>query len=89
MSRVRILGLILFLVGLWIFLAPFVGPAMHLNYVPPTTSTSPMHMAGMGGLSTNAIVVNRAMFFFNFVPGAALVLVGIYLIFSGQTSRVM
>ncbi|GAC1342165.1 MAG: hypothetical protein NVSMB27_00670 [Ktedonobacteraceae bacterium] len=89
MSRVRILGVVLFLVGLWIFLGPFIGPMMSLYYVPPAMSSSAMHMAAMGGLSTNAVVVNRAMLFFNFVPGALLVIVGVYLVFSGKTSRVM
>jgi len=45
------------------------------------------HMGGMGGMSSNAVVVNRAIVFFNFLPGMVLILIGIYHIFSGQTSR--
>lgn len=84
MQRVRILGIVLFLIGLWVFLAPFIGPVMHLYLVSPAMSGG-MHMGGMGA---NAVVVNPAMTAFDFVPGAILVLIGVYLIFSGKTSPV-
>jgi len=35
-------------------------------------------------MTTNTVVVNRAMVFFNFLPGLALVLIGVYNIFRGQ-----
>lgn len=80
MQRVRILGVILLLVGLWVFLAPVVGPLIHLYYTPP-----PMQM---GGMNANAVIVNQAMVIFNFLPGVILILIGIYLLFSGKTSPV-
>jgi len=83
MLRVRVLGIVLFLLGLWIFLAPFTGPAIHLYLTPPvTTGMSMMHMGT--SMTTNTVVVNRAMVFFNFLPGLALVLIGVYNIFRGQ-----
>jgi len=84
MQRVRILGIVLFVLGLWVFLAPFIGPVMHLYFSPPTMS---MGMQHMGGMSSSVVVVNPAMVFFNFIPGMVLILIGIYHIFSGQTSR--
>jgi hypothetical protein len=87
MQKARILGIVLFLIGLWVFLAPFIGPVMHLYLVPPAMSGG-MHMGGMGGMGANAVVVNPAMTAFDFVPGALLVLIGVYLIFSGKTSPV-
>ncbi len=85
MSRVRVLGVILFIIGLWVFLAPFIGPAMHLYLIPPPVNMGMSHMSGM---NANAVVVNQAMVFFLFVPGAILMLIGIYLIFSGRTAPV-
>ncbi len=85
MRRIRILGAVLFLIGLWVFLAPFIGPAMHLYLIPPSMS---MGMSHMGGMNANAVVVNQAMVFFNFLPGAVLILIGIYLVFIGKTSPV-
>ena len=86
MQRVRALGIVLFVLGLWVFLAPFIGPVMHLYFSPPTMMGM-QHMGGMGGMSSNAVVVNPAMVFFNFIPGMVLILIGVYHIFSGQTSR--
>lgn len=86
MSRIRVLGIVLFVVGLWVFLAPFAGPAMHLYLSPPPMSTGMMHMGG--GMMTNAVVINKAMVFFNFLPGLVLILLGVYNVFSGRTSPV-
>ncbi|GAC1350474.1 MAG: hypothetical protein NVSMB27_33330 [Ktedonobacteraceae bacterium] len=86
MRRVRILGAVLFILGLWVFLAPFIGPAMHLYLSPP-----PMHMGmtHMGtGMMSNAVVINQAMVFFNFLPGLILIPLGIYLLFSGRNSPI-
>ncbi len=86
MQRVRVLGIVLFVLGLWVFLAPFIGPVMHLYYTPPPTGM--MNMARMAGMSARVVVVNQAMVFFNFIPGVALILIGIYHLFSGRTSPV-
>lgn len=83
MRQVRILGVILLLVGLWVFLAPFVSPVIHLYYTPP-----PMDMMQTAGMNANAVIVNRAMLIFNFLPGVIVILVGIYHLFSGKTSPV-
>jgi len=84
MRRVRVLGVVLFLLGLWVFLAPFIGPAIHVYLVPPTMHTTMMHMGA--GMMTNAVVINQAMVFFNFLPGVILILLGIYHIFKGPVS---
>lgn len=86
MRRIRLLGIVLFVLGLWVFLAPFIGPVMHLYLTPP-----PMHMTGtmhMGGMDANAVVLNPAMVAFNFLPGLLLILIGIYHIFSGKAPAV-
>ena len=83
MRRVRILGVILLLVGLWVFLAPFVGPVIHLYSTPPPTG-----MMQTAAMNANDVIVNRAMLIFNFLPGVILMLVGIYHLFSGKTSPV-
>ncbi len=88
MQRVRVLGIVLFVLGLWVFLAPFIGPVMHLYFSPPTMSMGMQHMGGMGGMSSNAVVVNPAIVFFNLLPGMVLILIGIYHIFSGKTSPI-
>jgi len=85
MVRVRALGIVLFLLGLWVFLAPFTGPAMHLYLTPPPAmSMGMMHMGT--GMMNSTVVVNRAMVFYNFLPGLALILIGVYNIFRGQIS---
>ena len=89
MTRVRVLGIVLFVLGLWIFMSPFIGPVMHLYFSPPAMSMGMQHMGGMGGMSSNAVVVNRAILFFNFLPGLVLMLVGIYQIFNNRSSRFM
>ena len=89
MTRVRVLGIVLFVLGLWIFMSPFIGPVMHLYFSPPAMHMGMQHMSGMGGMSSNAVVVNRALLFFNFLPGLVLMLVGIYQIFSNRSSRFM
>ena len=86
MRRVRILGVVLFILGLWVFLAPFIGPAIHLYLSPPPMSTGMMHIGS--GMMSNAVVLNQAMVFFNFLPGLILIPLGIYLIFSGRTSPI-
>ena len=88
MQHARILGIVLFLIGLWVFLAPFIGPVMHLYLTPPPMQTGMMHMGGASSMSANAVVVNPAMVLFLFLPGAILILIGIYYIFSGKTSPV-
>jgi len=85
MQRARILGIVLFLIGLWVFLAPFIGPAIHLSLIPPVASSG-MHMGGMGGMNANAVVLDRAMVFFNFLPGVILTLLGVYYIFKGEVT---
>lgn len=83
MMRVRVLGIVLFVLGLWVFLAPFIGPAIHLYLTPPPAmGMSMMHMGT--GMTSNTVVVNRAMVFFNFLPGLVLILIGVYNIFRGQ-----
>jgi hypothetical protein len=82
MSRVRVLGIVLFLIGLWVFLAPFIGPAMHMAYAQTSTG-SMMHMGT--GMMANAVLVNLAVVFFNFLPGVVLIMLGLYLAFNGQT----
>ncbi len=84
MRRVRVLGVVLFLLGLWVFLAPFIGPAIHLYLIPPSMHMGTMHMGG--GMMMNAVVLNQAMVFFNFLPGVILILLGIYHIFKGPSS---
>lgn len=86
MQRVRILGIVLLLLGLWVFLAPFIGPVMHMYFSPPPMQGSMSHMGGMGGMNTNMVVVNPAIVAFVFFPGAILMFIGIYLTFSGNTS---
>jgi hypothetical protein len=78
--RPRILGVIILLVGMWVFLAPVIGPLIHLYYTPP-----PMEM---GGMNASGATINQAMVIFNFLPGVVLILLGIYLLFSGRTSPV-
>ena len=83
LQRARVLGIVLFLVGLWVFLAPFTGPAMHMAYAQTATSSGMMHMGA--GMMANAVVVNQAIVFFNFVPGVILIMLGLYYSFNGQT----
>ena len=88
MQHTRILGIVLVVLGFWVFMAPFIGPVLHLYLTPP-----PMHMGGtmhMGGatsMNSTVVVVNQAMVFFDFLPGATLMLIGVYLVFSNQPSR--
>ncbi len=83
MSQVRVLGIVLFVVGLWVFLAPFMGPVVHWYYVQPPSAMSAMHRAF--GMNMYAAVVNQATVFYNFLPGVVLILIGLYQAFSGQT----
>mgnify|MGYP001270435049 CR=1 FL=1 len=88
MRRLRVLGIALFVIGLWVFLAPFIGPAMNLYLDPPArTGMGMIHMTGTG-MNSTVVVVNTAMVFFLFLPGAALMCIGLYFIFSGRTAPV-
>lgn len=77
----RIVAGVIFILGLWIFLFPFTGPVMGLSLVPAAQHMGMMHMGGNMG-NTPVIVVNRAMVFSNFIPGALLMCVGVYALFS-------
>jgi hypothetical protein len=74
----RIPALVVLVLGLWIFLAPFLGPVVGLYLSPP-----PMRMGGMPmrmGMTT-AITINRAMVFVDFIPGVVLSVIGVYYLF--------
>ena len=64
--------------GLWIFLFPFVGPALGFPLASNPMSTG-AHMAGMG--MTPTVIVNHAMVFSNFLPGLVLGMIGTYQLF--------
>lgn len=84
LNHLRALGIVLVVIGFWIFMAPFVGPLLGLYLAPPPAAGMGMsHMASaMGG---PVVTVNRAMVFFDFLPGAILMIAGIYYAF--RTSR--
>lgn len=86
MQHTRILGIVLTLIGFWVFMAPFIGPVFHLYLAPPPTNMAGMMHMGTG-MNATAVIVNRAMVFFDFLPGVILMVIGIYLIFSNQPSR--
>ncbi|MHB8596285.1 MAG: hypothetical protein ACYDER_05680 [Ktedonobacteraceae bacterium] len=89
MTHVRVLGIVLFVLGLWVFMSPFIGPVMHLYFSPPAMQMGMQHMGSRGGMNSNAVIVNRAILFFNFLPGLVLMVVGIYQIFNNRSSRFM
>lgn len=76
------------LMGLWLFLGPFLAPVIGLSR--PATQSGPT-MAGMGGgmgsmggmatKPTKAIVIDRSTLAFNFIPGPMLVLIGVFYLF--------
>lgn len=81
----RTLAVVLGVIGLWLFLAPFLGPVIGLPIVP-AMSSSMMHMGmRMGNMPT--VTVNRAMVFFNFIPGIILMLVSLYYLFERRPER--
>lgn len=78
----RILAGVIFLIGAWLFLAPFVGPAIGLPLVPaPMAGMSHMGMR-MGSMPT--VTVNRAMVFVNFIPAVILMMAGLYELFRSR-----
>ena len=80
LGQLRALGIVLFVVGLWIFMAPFIGPVLGLYLAPPPAPAMGMsHMAGAMG--SPVVTVNRAMVFFDFLPGGLLMLSGLYYAF--------
>ena len=87
-QHTRILGIVLVILGFWVFMAPFIGPVLHLYLTPPPMHmTGTMHMGGVTSMNAITVVVNRAMVFFDFLPGVVLMFIGIYLAFSNQPSR--
>jgi len=54
-----------------------------MAYAQTATSSGMMHMGA--GMMANAVVVNQAIVFFNFVPGVILIMLGLYYSFNGQT----
>jgi hypothetical protein len=76
----RTLVAIVGLIGLWLFLAPFLGPVIGLPFIPHMNQMNMgMQMSGMA--STPAVTINRAMVFFNLVPGVILMITSIYFLF--------
>lgn len=82
----RWLGAALFVLGIWVFLGPFIGPAMHLYFVMPSASAMGMKAGGTMG-NMNAVVVNPGMVFFNFLPGVVLTMTGLYRLFASTPSQ--
>jgi len=81
----RTLAVIMALLGLWLFLAPFLGPTIGLPLVPAPSGT--MMNMGTHMSASHMVMINRAMVFFNFIPGLILLLVGMYYIFREQPNR--
>ena len=74
----RIVGAAILILGIWIFLFPFTGPAMGLPLAALPMGAAHMAMP-MGNVST--IVVTQAMVFSNIIPGIILTLIGVYHVF--------
>ncbi len=78
----RILAGVIFLIGLWLFLAPFIGPAIGLPLAPASMGGMSHMGMRMGNMPT--VTVNRAMVFVNFIPAVILMMAGLYELFRSR-----
>lgn len=80
----RVAGAVILILGLWVFIFPFVGPAFGLYLSPPPMGGMGSKMVAMG--LTKTVIVNQAMVFSNFLPGLVLGMVGVYHLFKERDS---